>query len=496
MLVRRPFVTESVVYVAIAVSVLMAATEAEARRVALVIGNAAYQNTAPLTNPRNDAEDVSAALTSLGFEVIKGIDLKKSAMERTIRNFANELVGADIGLFFYAGHGLQVAGVNYLVPIDAELSTASALDFEMIRLDLIQRAMETESRTNVILLDACRDNPLARNLARALGTRSASIGRGLAQFEAGVGTLISFSTQPGNVALDGTGRNSPYAAALIKHIATPAESLTSILIRVRNDVISATASRQIPWDQHALRQSIFLAGRSVPTSPPAAENPAPGDDGARAWAATKDTESVAVLKAFSERYRGSVYADLARARLEELQRASKTAMSTTSVPRAQKPSVPPPPIGGAADCTERDEVRVCASSTLATAGVNTSHYGTRSLLDGDTRTAWVEGVAGDGIREWLVLSWPTERKLKGFRIANGYGKTQRLFERNGRVSELALTFSSGERRSLILDDIADERSYMLPQPVKAMWVRFEIVESRRGAKYSDTAISELRPIFE
>jgi hypothetical protein len=495
MLVRRSVGAAAGAFITAAIAVLIGTSEAQARRVALVIGNAAYENTAPLTNPRNDAEDVSVALTRLGFEVIKGIDLKKSAMERTIRNFANALIGADMGLFFYAGHGLQVAGVNYLVPIDAQLSTASALDFEMIRLDLIQRAMETESQTNVILLDACRDNPLARNLARALGTRSASIGRGLAQFEAGVGTLISFSTQPGNVALDGTGRNSPYAAALIKHIATPAESLTSILIRVRNDVISATANRQVPWDQHALRKSIFLAGRGVAIPPPSAESPPSSDDGARAWAATKDTTSIAVLKTFADRYRGSIYADLAKARIEELQRDNKSAMYSPA-PRAERSHMPAPPVGGAAECTQRDGLSACASSMLATAGVNTSHYGTRNLLDGDKQTAWVEGVDGDGIGEWLVLSWSTERNVKGFRIANGYGKTPRLFDRNGRVSKLALTFSSGERTTLTLDDTADERTYMLPRPFKAMWVRFEILGNRRGTKYSDTAISELRPIFE
>ena len=233
----------------------------QGKRVALVIGNSAYENTPPLANRKNDADDMAAALQALGFEVIKGVDLKKSDMERSIRDFATALVGAEMGLFFYAGHGLQVSGVNYLVPTDAVLTTASALDFEMVRLDLIQRTMETETQTNVIMLDACRDNPLSRNLARALGTRSASIGRGLGQFEAGVGTLISFSTQPGNVALDGTGRNSPYTGSLVKHLATPAEDLTSVLIRVRNDVISTTASRRFRGiSTHCDSRSISAAG--------------------------------------------------------------------------------------------------------------------------------------------------------------------------------------------------------------------------------------------
>ncbi len=123
--------------------------------------------------------------------------------------------GAPVAVFFYAGHGLQVGGQNYLVPVDAQLVTASALDFEMVRLDLVHRAMEREASTNILFLDACRNNPLARNLARTMGTRSTAIGRGLAPVEAGVGTLVSFSTQPDNVALDGTGRNSPFAGALV-----------------------------------------------------------------------------------------------------------------------------------------------------------------------------------------------------------------------------------------------------------------------------------------
>ena len=193
-------------------------------RVALVIGNSAYRHAAPLGNPRNDAADVAAELRKLNFRVIEGVDLDKAAFDRKVAEFAGALRGASVGLFFYAGHGLQVGGQNYLVPIDAQLRTASALDFEMVRLDLVQRTMEREAPTNILFLDACRDNPLAPNLARAMGTRSADIGRGLAPAESGVGTLISFSTQPGNVALDGTARNSPFAGALIKHLRSSKEA--------------------------------------------------------------------------------------------------------------------------------------------------------------------------------------------------------------------------------------------------------------------------------
>jgi uncharacterized caspase-like protein len=190
------------------------------KRVALVIGNSAYRHAGELANPRNDAADMAAVLKEVGFRVIEGLDLDKTAFDRKIRDFAVALAGTEVGLFFYAGHGLQVAGYNYLVPVDAELTTASAVEFEMVRLDLVHRIMEREAQTNVLFLDACRNNPLARNLARALGTRSAEIGRGLAAVESGSGTLISFSTQPGNIALDGTGRNSPFAGSLVKQMKT------------------------------------------------------------------------------------------------------------------------------------------------------------------------------------------------------------------------------------------------------------------------------------
>jgi Caspase domain len=173
-----------------------------AMRVALVIGNSAYKHARKLSNPRNDAADTSAALSQRGFRVIDGFDLDKAVFDRKVRDFGAALSGADVGLFFYAGHGLQVSGQNYLVPVDAEPFTASSIDWEMVRLDLVQRTMEREASANIIFLHACRDNPLDRNQARAMGTRSAEIGHGLAASEAGIGILNSFSTQPGNVALD------------------------------------------------------------------------------------------------------------------------------------------------------------------------------------------------------------------------------------------------------------------------------------------------------
>jgi hypothetical protein len=253
------------VALAVVVLCLLSATADAERRVALVIGNSAYAYAGDLANPKNDATDVSSALKKRGFEVIDGLDLDKAAFDRKVRDFATALSGADVGVFFYAGHGLQVAGENYLVPIDAQ-GEAAALDFEMVPLVLVQRVMERQTPTNIIFLDACRNNPLARNLARAMGTRSAQIGAGLAAVESGVGTLISFSTQPGNVATDGRGRNSPFAGALAKQIATSTESLGDFLIAVRNDVMKETGGKQVPWEHSALRGRVYLGDRPTPAA--------------------------------------------------------------------------------------------------------------------------------------------------------------------------------------------------------------------------------------
>jgi tetratricopeptide (TPR) repeat protein len=229
------------------------------RRVALVIGNGAYVNANPLPNPANDARDVAAALRNLGFVVIEGIDVDGAAMRRKIAEFGSKMTGASTTLLFYAGHGMQVAGENYLVPTDARLERPSSLGVEAIDVKVILADMESEKRVNLVFLDACRDNPLSRSLARSMGsTRSANIGQGLAQLNAGIGTLITFATSPDTVALDGTGRNSPFTTALLRHIRTPHLEVRSMLTRVRADVIQMTHEKQIPWDHSSLTGDFFF----------------------------------------------------------------------------------------------------------------------------------------------------------------------------------------------------------------------------------------------
>jgi uncharacterized caspase-like protein len=261
--------------------VLLALPAAAEKRVALVVGNSNYTEVGSLPNPVNDANLISSALKAAGFEVILGANVDKREFDQKIRNFAALLENADVAIFFYAGHGLQVAGRNYLIPVDAHLQGERDLDFDAVNLDFILKQMELgrEDKTNIVFLDACRDNPFTRNLARSMGTRSVNIGKGLAQVETGVGTFIAYSTQPGNVAVDGTGTNSPFTTALGKHVREPGRDLTSVMIEVRKDVLAATNGKQVPWDHSALTGEFYFQPTAVPGGAAAAvQDQGPGAD--------------------------------------------------------------------------------------------------------------------------------------------------------------------------------------------------------------------------
>ncbi len=245
------------------------------KRVALVIGNGAYVHAGALANPANDATDMIAALKANGFDVVASLDAGKAKLDQALRDFTERLTGADVALFFYAGHGLQVGQENYIVPIDAKLERERNLEFEAVRLNFVLRQMEIdrEGKTSIVILDACRDNPLARNLARSMGTRSAAVGRGLAAAATGLGTFIAYATQPGNVALDGAGRNSPFTSALVRHMGFQGRNLPATMIEVRKDVVAVTDGKQVPWDHSALTGDFFFKpGTAVATT----AAPAPG----------------------------------------------------------------------------------------------------------------------------------------------------------------------------------------------------------------------------
>lgn len=294
------------------------------KRVALVIGNSSYLHAPVLANPRNDASDMAAKLKGLGFEVVIGEDLDLVGMRKAVRQFVDTLDGSDIALFFYAGHGLQVNGSNYMAPVDAQLASYDDLDFEALAMELVLSAMERNAKVNLVFLDACRDNPLAEKLAHSMGTRSSSVGRGLAKLETGIGSLIAFSTQPGNVARDGAGRNSPFTAALLKHVGTPGRSLTDELIDVRRAVLEATAGRQVPWDSSSLTGPVVLNPLPVPTTTTIPAGPADTSVEVAYWNTIKDSTERSFFEAYLSQYPNGSFAALATLKVEAIERmASK-----------------------------------------------------------------------------------------------------------------------------------------------------------------------------
>lgn len=251
-----------------------------ASRVALVMGNGAYQHASELPNPAKDAAAMAAALKRLGFEVYSGTDLDINSSRDLIVQYIRALRDAQTGLVFYAGHGIQVDGENYILPVDATLQDKSDLRFNTVSLSDLVEDTEGPGRTNIYILDACRNNPLSRSFQRK--SRSA-VGQGLARLSAGTGTMIAFATAPDDVALDGDGSNSPFTTALLQHLDTPGLEINQMMTRVRADVYATTGEQQLPWTNSALLgEFYFLPGDGTPPPPPpprqtAVQQQAPAD---------------------------------------------------------------------------------------------------------------------------------------------------------------------------------------------------------------------------
>lgn len=240
------------------------------KRVALVIGNSVYSSADTLRNPKNDASDVTAALRRLDFETIVGTDLDKVGMEEIAIRFARASRGADVTLFYYSGHAMQHLGINYLVPIDAKLDDEADLR-RMTKVEDIMADLQQAKNLRIMVLDACRNNPLADKLQRSLGvTRSASFQRGLAKMDSPAGMIISYATQAGKTAADGTGRNSPYTKAFLEQIETT-EEIGTIFRRISASVYSETQQSQLPELSLSLIGEIYLkqpAGLAKPAPTP------------------------------------------------------------------------------------------------------------------------------------------------------------------------------------------------------------------------------------
>lgn len=233
-------------------SLLQAATE---QRIALVIGNSAYSSS-PLKNPVNDATDMAISLQKMGFNVILQTNVSRRGMGMAVETFGKQLKGRDVGLFFYAGHAVQVNGVNYLIPIDANINQETDVEYEALDTGRILATMRNaKSMVNIVILDACRDNPYAHSFR--------STTRGLAIISnAPMGTIVSYSTSPGDVALDGKGRNSPYTSSLIRYMKQPGLAIEQVFKNTRQKIIKETDGKQIPWELSSLRGDFYFVPKS------------------------------------------------------------------------------------------------------------------------------------------------------------------------------------------------------------------------------------------
>lgn len=250
---------------------LQAGVAEAGQRIALVIGNGGYLNTSQLPNPPADAELMERTLGEAGFEVQRLTDAGQSDMKRAMLDFGRALRGPDVeaGLFYYAGHGVQVNGENYLVPVDAQISSDDEIDLEAINInDFLAVMNSSNSFINIVILDACRNNPFARSFR--------SVSRGLAPVDAPKGTLIAYSTAPGDVALDGDGSNSPYTLALSRAITNgKGRTVESVFKTARRNVLSETEDRQVPWETSSVTGDFYFVPDNSKAAQPTPTHPAP-----------------------------------------------------------------------------------------------------------------------------------------------------------------------------------------------------------------------------
>jgi PQQ-dependent catabolism-associated CXXCW motif protein len=333
---------------------LPGAAECAERRVALVIGNDAYVKLNPLRNAGNDARKMEQALKTAGFETTLRVDAKRRNLYQVIDAFAAQIAGSPdtVGLFYYAGHGIQANGNNYLIPVDADIETQADLEAEAVDAGKVLRAMaEAHNRLNIVVLDACRDNPLPKG-------RSAS--RGLARMDAPTGTFIAYAAGPGQIAQDGSaGGNGVFTGELVKAIAVPGLQIEQVFKRAAAGVRSQTGEKQVPWTEASLQGDFYFHGplmsNVIPAAPitPAATPATAGTDAGAFelafWNSVKDAKNAAEIKTYLDKYPKGTFAGIAKVRYDELQAAAATPAKVSPPPQtaptrvavATQP-VPPP----------------------------------------------------------------------------------------------------------------------------------------------------------
>jgi len=326
-------------YLSLLISLICLSFTAESaladKRVAFVVGNGAYQNVAQLPNPPIDAKAMAGVLRNVGFDVVEGINLTRDKMTEKLLDFGKRAQGADVAVFYYAGHGIAISGTNYLLPIDADIK--SEMDVKLgaaINIDLTLDQTMGDAKVKLVFLDACRDNPFANNI-KATSTRSVTVDKGLAEMRSGEGTLIAFATSPGKTALDGTdGQNSPFTKALIAHITQPGVEIQQAMTEVRAQVNDETNKNQLPWGHTNLTGAVYLNPVAAPTQTAAAGSataaasaaPSAGSDvELEFWRSVKDSNKPEELNAYITNYPNGQFKSLALSRIASLESGKDTA---------------------------------------------------------------------------------------------------------------------------------------------------------------------------
>ncbi len=300
------------------------------RRVAFVVGNGTYKNVQPLPNPAIDAKSMASVLRNVGFEVVEGTNLTRDKMTERLLEFGKKAQGADVALFFYAGHGIAISGTNYLLPVDADIK--SEMDVKLgsaINIDLTLEQTMGDAKVKLVFLDACRDNPFAAKIKSNAATRSVNVQTGLAEMKSGEGTLIAFATGPGQTALDGKeGTNSPFTRALIANITTPGVEIQQAMTKVRAQVNEETNKGQLPWGHTNLIGTVYLNPAAAPAAAvagPAGSGPvvASASQGSEVevefWRSVRESNKPEELNAYLATYPNGQFRSLAQARIASLQ---------------------------------------------------------------------------------------------------------------------------------------------------------------------------------
>jgi hypothetical protein len=404
----------------IAICFSLSSVSAQDRKVALVIGNAAYKSS-PLENPLNDARAMAASLRVLGFEVLERENLGREAFAKSVREYGDRLKGASVGLFYFAGHGMQVRGRNFLIPVDADIAYEDEVPYRSLDVaEILDKMDSARTAVNLVILDACRNNPFAFKAAQA----------GLAQIDAPTGTLIAFATAPGSLAQDGAGSNGLYTEALLKHIAAPNLAVEQMFKRVRVDVVGASKNQQVPWESSSLNRDFSFASSGTNIALSSAPQITGISDFTLElafWSEVKNSKDPADYRAYLEQYPSGRFTALAKVRIANTQGASSQALLTM----ASQPILPASPIPERVVSTNSPEGLYSVSAIAGALQWKDLQKGavvrTTPMYEAGTSEVKQLQFSGDG--RWLLLSLQISNRSTHQLIDIASEKL--LWERNG-----------------------------------------------------------------